>query len=106
MRGTGHPPASVPSLRGRRRRETAAVIRSPARTRGAAPMTIAVVHYINQFFAGIGGEDRADQPPVHRAGPVGPGVALATRLGDRGRVVGTVICGDNYFVEHQDVAIE
>ncbi len=69
-------------------------------------MTITVVHYVNQFFAGIGGEDRADQPPLHRAGAVGPGVALATRLGDRGRVVGTVICGDNYFVEHQDAATE
>jgi len=69
-------------------------------------MTITVVHYINQFFAGIGGEHHADQPPMHRAGPVGPGVALAARLGGRGRVVGTLICGDNHFVEHQDAAIE
>jgi glycine reductase len=68
-------------------------------------MTITIVHYVNQFFGGIGGEDRADQPPVHRAGAVGPGVALAGRLASRARVVGTVICGDNYFVEHQDHAV-
>jgi glycine reductase len=68
-------------------------------------MTITVVHYVNQFFAGIGGEDRADQCPLHRAGPVGPGVALAARLAPVARIAGTLICGDNYFVEHQDEAV-
>ena len=38
---------------------------------------IRVVHYVNQFFGGIGAEDKADVPPSHRAGPVGPGAALA-----------------------------
>jgi glycine reductase len=68
-------------------------------------MPITVVHYINQFFAGIGGEDRADAPPTHRPGPVGPGVALAKQLGERARIVGTIICGDNHFVERQEDAI-
>jgi glycine reductase len=68
-------------------------------------MTVTVVHYVNQFFGGIGGEERADQPPIHRAGPVGPGLALASRLGPRARIAGTLICGDNYFVEHQDEAV-
>ena len=35
-----------------------------------------IVHYLNQFFAGIGGEDRAETPPGARAGAVGPGLAL------------------------------
>lgn len=68
-------------------------------------MTITVVHYVNQFFGGLGGEDRADHPPTHRAGPVGPGLALASRLAPRARIAGTLICGDNYFVEHQEDAI-
>jgi len=39
-------------------------------------MAYRVVHYINQFFAGIGGEERADYPPEVREGIVGPGQAL------------------------------
>ena len=35
--------------------------------------TLRVVHYLNQFFAGIGAEDKADMPPAQRPGPIGPG---------------------------------
>jgi glycine reductase len=58
-----------------------------------------VVHYLNQFFAGLGAEDRADAPPGHREGPVGPGRVLQQALADRGDVVATVFCGDNYAGE-------
>ena len=34
---------------------------------------IRVVHYLNQFFGGIGGEDKANTPPEIRRGPVGVG---------------------------------
>ena len=61
--------------------------------------TLRVVHYLNQFFAGIGAEDRADTPPDHREGPVGPGRLLQQALGDRAEVVATVYCGDNYAGE-------
>jgi glycine reductase len=61
--------------------------------------TLRVVHYLNQFFAGIGAEDRADTPPGHREGPVGPGRVLQQALGDRAEVVATVYCGDNYAGE-------
>ena len=37
---------------------------------------IRVVHYINQFFAGVGGEEKADYQPETREGAVGPGLAL------------------------------
>jgi len=67
------------------------------------PFTI--LHFVNQFFGGIGGEDQADTPPQFRAGPVGPAVALAKHLGDRAAVAGTLICGDNYFIEHQEEAV-
>ena len=66
---------------------------------------IKIVHYLNQFFGGIGGEEKADAPPAYRSGPVGPGVALARRLRDNGSIVGTVICGDNYFIEHEKDAL-
>ncbi len=61
--------------------------------------TLRVVHYLNQFFAGIGAEDRADTPPDHRTGPVGPGRLLQQILADRGEVLATVHCGDNYAGE-------
>ena len=53
-----------------------------------------VVHYLNQFFGGVGGEDRADLPPEVRPGPVGPGQQLADVT-----IAGTVICGDNRIAE-------
>ena len=56
-----------------------------------------VVHYINQFFAGIGGEEKADIPPEVRNGPVGPGTALKDALGVDAEIVATVICGDIYY---------
>ena len=66
---------------------------------------VTILHFMNQFFGGIGGEDQADTPPQFRAGAVGPGVALAKHLGDRATVAGTLICGDNFFIEHQEEAI-
>jgi glycine reductase complex component B subunit gamma len=54
-----------------------------------------VVHYLNQFFAGIGGEDKADVGVSVREGAVGPGRALERAFGDGARVVATVVCGDN-----------
>jgi glycine reductase len=43
-----------------------------------------IVHYINQFYAGIGGEEKADHKPEKRDGAVGPGMALSKELGDAG----------------------
>lgn len=60
-------------------------------------MSKRIVHYINQFFAGIGGEDMADIAPEVRDGVVGPGLALKAALGEGYEIVATIICGDNYF---------
>ncbi len=66
-----------------------------------------VVHYLNQFFGGIGGEDRADAAPETREGAVGPGHRLQAALGEAGHVVGTVICGDGRFADRtEDTASE
>lgn len=61
---------------------------------------IRVVLYLNQFFGGIGGEDKADLPVRLTEDLAGPAKAFSAALGDRGRVVATVICGDNYFAEN------
>ena len=61
-----------------------------------------IVHYMNQFFAGIGGEAAADTPPCAGAGAVGPGHALQHALGVEAEIVGTVICGDGVFADRMD----
>lgn len=61
--------------------------------------------YINQFFAGIGGEDKADFPPELRNGGVGPGLPLNKTLSDA-EITHTIICGDNFMSSHTDEAIE
>ncbi len=68
-------------------------------------MSKKIVHYINQFFAGIGGEEKADIVPEVREGAVGPGLALQAALGDGYEVVATVICGDNYFGSNIDKGV-
>lgn len=65
-----------------------------------------IVHYLNQFYGQIGGEEFADQEPVMRGGAVGPGVQLQSILGEKARIVATIICGDNYFADHQEAALD
>ena len=55
-----------------------------------------LVHYLNQFFGGLGGEEAADAPVQLTSGAVGPGIGLQQALGERGAVVATIIGGDNY----------
>jgi glycine reductase complex component B subunit gamma len=63
-----------------------------------------VVHYLNQFFGGIGGEDQAHVGVTVRAGAVGPGRLLEKALGDGARVEATVIGGDNFVNERAEDA--
>lgn len=65
-------------------------------------MAFRVVHYLNQFYGGIGGEAEADAPFTVREGSVGPGRRFEQALGGGGRVVATLICGDNTFHERRD----
>jgi glycine reductase len=65
-----------------------------------------IVHYLNQFFGGIGGEDKAESGPQITEGPLGPGRAIQKALGGRGEIVATVICGDNYFAENTEKGSE
>lgn len=67
-----------------------------------------VLHYVNQFFGGIGGEDQAGYRPEVRKGPIGPGrllnQILHDTLGEDASVVATLICGDNFFHEEREDA--
>jgi betaine reductase len=65
-----------------------------------------IVHYLNQFFGGIGGEDKAMIGPEIKEGAVGPARAVESIIKDKGRVVATVICGDNYFAERIEKATQ
>lgn len=65
---------------------------------------IKIVQYINQFFAQIGGEEKADIKPELRDGVVGPGLAFNQAFGDDAEIVATVICGDSYFNENLEKA--
>ena len=59
-----------------------------------------IIHYLNQFFAGVGGEEKAGMEPEIKEGLIGPGKALSDAMGDEYEVVATVICGDNYYAEN------
>lgn len=65
-----------------------------------------VVHYINQFFAGMGGEDTASVGISVREEAVGPGLALQKALGDDYEIAATIICGDNTIAEQTDEILE
>jgi betaine reductase len=59
----------------------------------AAP--VRVVHYLNQFFAGIGGEEKAGVGVSRYQGALGPGRLLDKALGEDATIVATIVCGDN-----------
>lgn len=65
-----------------------------------------IVHYLNQFFGQIGGEDMADTPPLIKHAPVGPAMAFAQQLQGVATISATVMCGDNYMAQHQEKAVE
>lgn len=65
-----------------------------------------IVHYLNQFFAGIGGEDKANTPPFARSGAIGPGRLVQQMLGPDNTLVGTVVCGDGFFADTPDAAAQ
>lgn len=62
-----------------------------------------VICYVNQFFAGIGGEDKAGQEPYIQEGCIGPVVAINAALKDA-EVTHTVVCGDNFMGSNTEEA--
>jgi glycine reductase complex component B subunit gamma len=64
-----------------------------------------VLHYLNQFFAGIGGEEKAGQEALFIPGAVGAGLVIQNALKDHGIEYATLACGDNYFHEEEEKAL-
>jgi len=64
-----------------------------------------VVHYINQFYGGYGGEDTAGMGIVVKEQPVGPGLALKGMFGNKAEIVATIICGDNHIAENLETVV-
>ena len=71
-----------------------------------------VVHYLNQFFGQVGGEEQAGIPPRAVEGPVGPGLALQRHLGEAGTLGSTpsivsaaVDALSEFGVEHIDMML-
>ena len=64
-----------------------------------------ILHYLNQFFAQIGGEEKAGQEVLFIPGAVGAGAVIENTLKDHGVEYATLACGDNYFHEQEEKAL-
>ncbi len=62
------------------------------------------IHYINQFFGQVGGEDAADYEPTFHEELVGCTNMLNQLMPDV-EVTHTIVCGDNYIASHTDEAV-
>src|SRR5919204_2593052 len=65
-----------------------------------------VMHYINTFFGGLGGEEEAHAPLSLQEGAIGPGRLLEQILAREGKVIATLMCGDGYIAEHEEEVVE
>lgn len=55
------------------------------------------IHYINQFYAGYGGENKADMAFIALDELKGPGVGLSPLWADELEIVKTFVAGDNFI---------
>jgi len=69
-----------------------------------ADRPLRVVHYVNQFFGGVGGEEHADLPISLREGPIGPGRGLEQLWSGAAHIVTTLVGGDNFVSTNTDQA--
>ncbi len=67
---------------------------------------IKIVHYINQFFAGIGGEEKGDVGVDFTDGPKGPGTGILKHAGEDIEIIRTIWCGDNTINQQQEESLE
>jgi len=64
-----------------------------------------VLHYLNQFFAGIGGEEKAGQEALFLPHAVGVGSVVENALKAHGVEYATLVCGDNFYHEAEPAAL-
>lgn len=68
-------------------------------------MPKSVICYINQFFAGVGGEEKAGIEPYIVEGTLGPTMAIDKALKDAD-VTYTIVCGDNFMGSNTEEAVD
>jgi glycine reductase len=69
-------------------------------------MSKSVICYINQFFAGVGGEEKAGIEPYLVEGTLGPTMAIDKALAKAdAHVTYTIVCGDNFMGSNTDEAV-
>ena len=61
---------------------------------------VKLIHVLNQFFAGVGGEDKADIPIGLKEEPIGAARGLQQQVGHHAQVIATLFFGDNYFHQY------
>jgi glycine reductase len=66
---------------------------------------IKTIHYINQFFGQIGGEEKAGESLQVRDGRMPIGSQIEMAFGGSMEIVKTLICGDNYAAENMETLI-
>ena len=69
-------------------------------------MKFKAIYYVNQFFGQIGGEDKAGMEPMFKEEAIGPAMGFNALIKEEGGVVGTIICGDNYFNENKEESMK
>ncbi len=69
------------------------------------PNTYSVVHFLNQFFAGFGGENQASMEPTSIPRAIGPGKLLQNEFGNKIQITSTVVCGDDLFADDPNLAV-
>lgn len=65
-----------------------------------------VVHYVNQFYSGVGGEEKAGMTPFSIDGATSVGRSLEAAFDGAIEIVRTISCGDNFAAENPDVLAE
>jgi len=67
---------------------------------------IRIIHFLNQFFSGVGGENKGDAVVDAREEALGSGKRFLILLGYAAEIVVTAYCGDGYLAIHYDEALE
>lgn len=67
-------------------------------------MPLRILHCLNQFFAGLGGEEAAGLEARVEPGPKGPG-RLLEQLAPEARIVATLVFGDDWLAEGGEEAV-
>ena len=65
-------------------------------------MKIKTVHYVNQFYGGTGGEEKAGAEPVLIEGKTELGANIEKHFDQNIEIVRTIVCGDNFAAENFD----